>query len=320
MVELLLGKKEAISFSDEEGTYGSAETTVEKFGRNATFDPNRDSQNIIQIKSAGTEVIDVPARDFGAELWGGVVSYVPQNWKFLKFVFLKQSSDVTDTGSDPYTHTFTETNEDLLSFTMERAIQATTDRVRRYEGCQVQSYGLAWDSSDPGGFLTATANIFAEDANNGTSTTSLTAPTTEGFKPRHTTLTLEDSEVSYLKTGTLTINNGLTDGMYARYGLGRLKEQSAPTLRTYNLSATAHYTDDTFFDMFDSANVLTGTNSIEFKRGTNDTLTFTFTGGYLNSPPDPTNLDGPNVVSLNLEFNSAAIVAVDSLNDYETFT
>lgn len=320
MVELLLGKKEAISYSDAEGTYGTAATRVEKFGRNATFDPNRNTQNVTRVLGAGTEDLDVPVREFGQELWGGTLNFIPQNWKFLKFVLLKQSSDVTDTGSDPYTHTFTNTEENLLSFTLERSLQASSDKVRVYEGCQVNSFSLAWDSTDPQGFLSASAEIFAEDCNNGASTTSLSAPSTEGYKPRYTQLTLEGSSVAYLRTGNFTINNSLTDGLYADYSVARLKKESVPVLRTYNLQATAHFEDDTFFDMADSADALSSTNTLEFKRGTNDNLTVTFSGAYLNSAPDPTSLEGANTVNLNIDINSASFVAVDSLSDYETFT
>lgn len=312
------GKKEQISYSDIEGTYGGAETLLEAFGRNARWDPNKNNQNWIDILAAGTETIDVATKEQGLEAFGGVLSYVPQNWQFLKFVLCKQSSDVTDSGSSPTTHTFTNTEAGLMSFSLERAIQATTDRVRTYEGCQVNSYSLAWDSTGVGNFLEASVDIVAEDANPSTSTTALTPYATEGFKPRFTTLTLEGSTVSYLKSGTFTINNDLTDGRYANQSLARLREQGVPQVRKYSLSAVAHYTDDTFWDMFDSADVLGSTNTLVFERGTNDNLTVTFTGAYLETPPDPTNLEGPNDVSLNFGINSCTFVAKDTLTDYET--
>ena len=322
MVEFLLGKKERIMFSDEEATYGTAATRVKALGRNATFDPNKNNQNIQQIKGAGTNDLDVPVREFGKETWGGVLTYTPQDWQFLKFVLLSASSGVTDTdiGSGNYSHTFTNTETDLCSFSLERAQQATTSRVRTYEGCQVNSYALAWDSTGVGNFITATADIFAEDCANSTSVTSVTPPTTEGFKPRHVQLTLESGIVVYLQSGTFTINNSLTDGLYANYDLARLKGESAPVLRTYNLSAVAQITDDTFFDMYESAAVLSGTNTLHLERATNDDLTMTFTNAYLNTAPDPTNLEGINTVALSIDINSCAFVAKDKLTDYETFT
>jgi len=320
MVELILGKKEKISYSDTETSYGGSETLVEAFGRNASFDPNVDTQNWTALKTAGTNDLDVPAREKGQEQWGGVLSYVPQNWQFLKFVLCGADTEVTDTDSGTYyTHTFTNTEDNLLSFNLERAKQASTSSVVTYVGCQVNQYSLAWDSSDVGSFITATANIMAQDASEGSSVTGTTPPSTEGFKPRHVQLTLEDTAVAYLRSGTFTINNTLTDGFYSEYSVDRKKKESVPQLRTYNLSAVAQYEDDTFFHMFDSADVLSSTNTLELKRGTNDNLTATFTGGYLNNAPDPTNLDGANTVSLNIDINSVAFVAKDQLSDYRTF-
>lgn len=321
VTEFLLGKKEQISISDAEGTYGTAATRVISLGRNAAWDPNKDTENITELLSTGANTLDVPARDFGVENWGGVLTFVPQDWRFLKFVLLSASNQVTDTNSGGYyTHTFTNTSTGLLSFSLERAIRASTSRVRTYEGCQVNSFSLAWDASGVGNFLTASADIVAEDCNNGTSVTSLTAPTTEGFKPRHVTLTLENSAVAKLVSGTLSINNKLSPGRYADTTIARLKAESIPELRKFHLSAIVQTSDDTFFDMLDSADVLAGTNTIVFQRGTNDNLTVTFTNAYLDRAPDPTNFNGINTASLEIDIDSAAFVAKDARSDYVTFT
>ena len=320
VVEHMLGKREQISISDAESAYGTVATPVIVLGRNATFDPNRNNQNVTEVPSTGAGTLDVEAREFGQEDWGGVLSWSPQDWRFLKFALLDVSSDVTDTSTGPTTHTFTNATAGLLSFTMERAIRATTDRVRTYEGCQMDQLALSWDSGAAGNFLQAQANIIAEDCNNGTSRTEITAPTTEAFKPRHVQLTLEGGVVAYLKSGTFTITNGLSDGRYANSDLERVKGESSQTTRKYNLTAVAEYVDDTFFDMLDSADILASTNTLVFNRGTNDTLTVTFTGAYLNKASDPTVVGGKNLVTLNLGINSAAFVAVDALTNYETFS
>lgn len=320
VTEYLLGKKEIISFSDTEGTYGSVAARVEKLGRDATFDPNLNSQNLTEVRGAATDSLDIGVREFGQEDWGGVLTFTPQNWKFLKFVLLSDSDQVTDTGSAPSTHTFTNSTTGLVSFSLERAIQGSTDRVRTYEGCQVDNFSLNWDGSGVGNFLTATANISAEDCNNGTSTTSLTAPTTEGYKPRHVLLTLEGNAVATMRSGTITIANSLSDGRYANQAVARLKGESIPTVRRCTLTGVVETQDDTFFDMLDSADVLGSTNKLELIRGANDKLTVTFTNAYLNKAIDPTNLDGINSATLDLQINTCAFVAVDALEDYETFT
>lgn len=320
VIELMMGKKEQISYSDTEASYGTAGTLLEAFGVDATFDPSKDSQNWKAIRGSGEADLDIEDRAHGVEQWGGTLSFVPQNWQFLKFALLKQSSDVTDTGAGaPKTHTFTNTETGLVSFTLERAIQATTDSVRTYEGCQVNSLGINWDVGDPQNWLNVTADIVAEDCNESSSTTSLTPYATAPYLAKYCSLTLGGDAVSYLKSGSLTINNNLSDGFYADYTDLRLKGESAIQTRTYNLTAVANYTDDTFFHLADSGTVIGSTNTLVFQRGASDNLTCTFTGAYLNSPPDPTNLDGFNTVNLDIDINSVAFEAVDTLSDYETF-
>lgn len=319
VTEFMLGKREQISISDAEGTYGTAVARKLVLGRNATFDPNRNSQNVTEILNTGAGTLDVEAREFGQEDWGGVLTFTPQDWRFLKFVLLDISSDVTDTGSAPTTHTFTNATAGLLSFSMERAIRAATNRVRTYEGCQIDLLTLSWDSGAAGNFLQAQATILAEDCTNGTAVTSLSAPSTEGFKPRHVLLTLEGGAVAYLKSGTFTIANNLSDGRYANSALNRLKNESSQQVRRYNLTAVAEYVDDTFFDMLDTADVLSSTNTLTFARGASDELKVTFSNAYLNKASDPTNLGGKNQVTLNMDINTAAFVAKDALTDYETF-
>ena len=323
VIERKLGKKEQISISDAEASYGSVATLVLPLGRNATFEPNKNTPNITEILGPAADTLDVGAREFGQEDFGGVLNFVPQDWRFLKFALLSISSDVTDTNSGGYyTHTFTNSTTGLLSFTLERAIQGTVDHVRTYEGCQIDNLSFSWDASSPGNFLQASADILAEDANNSTSMTDLLSsiPATEGFKPRHVLLTLGAAAVAYLKSGTFTIQNTLSDGRYAHSTLAKLKGESSPQLRRYKLTAVAEYTDDTFFDYLDGGVVLAGTNKLVFNRGTNDELAITFTGAYLNKASDPTNLDGVNQVTLEIEINNAAFVAKDALTDYETFT
>ena len=320
--EFLLGRREAISFSDAEGTYGTAGTLIERLGRNAQIDPSKNSQNWTEIRGAATNSLNPGSFELGQEDFGGTLTFIPQNWKFLKFVLLSAVSDVTDTDNTTYyTHTFTNGNSGLLPFTLERGIQTSgTDRVRTYEGCQVNSFSLAWDASGQGNFVTAAAEFFAEDANNGTSVTSLTAPSTEGFKPRHVGLTLESTLVSNLKSGTFTVNNNLSDGRYANFNLARLKGESVQLKRNFVLTAVVDTKDDTYWDAFDGGVVLTGTNKLVFDRGTNDELTITFGNAYLNTASDPTNLDGINQTTLNIVMDDATFVVNDALSDYSAFT
>ncbi len=106
-VEYLLGKRELISFSDFEGSYGSAGATKVLLGRDAKFTP-KNINNWTEVKGAGTDSVDIDVYELGIKGVGGSLEFAPQNWKFLNFVLLSAGSGTTDTSSTTYfTHTYT---------------------------------------------------------------------------------------------------------------------------------------------------------------------------------------------------------------------
>jgi len=311
MVEFLLGKRELISVG-KETTYGTGVSPTYLFGRNAKFDPNKNAQKWEEILGSGADNINVK-REIGYQNIGGTLTFTPQDWAMLYFVF----GSVNTTGSGPYTHTFTNSNT-VPSFTLERAIQATTDRVRTYTGCQVDSATLnfATGGGAGGGYIDLSLEILAQDVSNGTATTSLSAPTTQGFQFRHAKLTLNSTEIVELISGSLNINNNLSDGRYANYTLNEKKGESVPQIRRVTGNFVINLKDDTYFDLWKNRQAIPGTNKLVFQRGENDYVEFTFTNIVIPSAPDPTNLEGINTVTLNFEAEYVSVVAKDNVSAY----
>ena len=158
--------------------------------------------------------------------------------------------------------------------------------------------------------------LLAKIPTNGTSTTALSTPTTAAFQFRNAILTLIGSEVVECVGGSMVIDNKLHPARYANYTLNRYKGESVPTTRRFTGTFRVETKDDTWYDAWETATDLTGTNTIVFQRGTNDKLTGTFTGLKLNTAPDPTNLDGINVTTLNWSATSIAFVAQDQIASY----
>lgn len=314
MPEYLLGKREIISF-EKEATYGTAITPTDILGRNSRWEPNKNDNNFQEVLGAATDTIGVISYELGPLTVGGNLIYTPQNWKMLTFLL---GSQVT-TGADPFTHTFSN-DATIPSFTLERAIQHTTDRVRTYEGCKINSMTLNFDSSGAGpgtgGYITITLDVVSEDVNNGTVTTSLSAPTTIGFQFRMAKLTLNTTEQKNLVSGNVIVTNTLDDGRVANSTLDRVIQEPNPQVRRFTGRFSIRPTDDTFFDFWKAGVAIGGTNTLELIRGANDTLTLTFTNLMPTSPPDPTNLEGINVVDLNWTATDIAFVAVDSISAY----
>ncbi len=320
MVEFLRGKRELISFSDFEASYGASTSPSVLLGRNAKWTPNN-SNELEEIKGSGTDSILVDTREYGVKSVGGTLNFVPQNWKFLKFVLLADSSGVTDTDNGSYyTHTFTN-DKTVGSFNLERAIKhSSNDRVRTYDGCQVNRFGLTFDTR-AGGFVNCNLDIKARDVENGTSATSLTALSDDGFKSRQATINIDGSAETKVTSGSLNVENNLDEGRYGDYdNSNRLKSESAVNVRKVNGSFTINLTDDTYYDLWEATNKVSGTCSLKLTRGTNDDVTFTFTDVYINDAPDPTNFDGPNNVTLNFVAKDLGVVVNDGESDYGTFS
>lgn len=230
----------------------------------------------------------------------------------------------TNTGTTPTTHTFsTNTDRSLFSFTLERAIQHTTDHVTTYEGMQVNSLTFRWAVQVGGGgrgnFITCEADVWGENVIESSTTTDLDAPATAGFQARNVILTLNSTAKAKCINGSFTINNNLSDGRYAYYSANtRFKGESQMQKRTFNGEFVLHYIDTTEFDFWDNAVVVPGTNTLVFQRGANDTLTCTFTNLRIISASDPTNLDGFNQITLRWIADTVAFVAVDADSGYIT--
>lgn len=314
MVEHLLGKREITSFG-KESAFGTAVARTDILGINTRFEPTKNDNNYQEVQGAASDTVNIISYELGPRDLGGNLIFTPQNWKMLTFLLGSQNT----TGSDPYTHTFSN-DATTPSLTLERAIQHTTDRVRIYEGVKVNSMTLNFDSasagSGTGGYVRITSDIVAEDINNGTSTTSIAAPSTIGFQFRHAKLTLNSTEITDLVSGNIIVNNNNDDGRVANATVDRNITEPNPQVRRFNGRFSIRPTDDTFFDFWDTGTAIGGTNTLELIRGANDKLTLTFTNLMPRSVPDPTNLEGINTTDLNWAATNIAFVAIDSIASY----
>jgi len=318
MVEFLLGRREQHSYI-EESAYGTALTPTMVLARNARFEP-RDDVNWQEIKGSGEDTITVDDMEVGPETFGGTLRFAPQNWDFLKFVLCNGGASVSDVNEGTYySHTFTLTNKERVSFTYERAMQHTTAHVITYEGCQVNTCTISWDSAGGEGnaLMEVALDITAEDRNTGSSVTSLSAPITAAFQFRNVLLTINGNEITELVGGSMVIENNIHDGRYANYTLNKLRAEGVPLIMRIHGTFRVKIKDSTWDDLFDTAAEISSTNTLVFRRATNDDVTFTLSGLRLGPKPDPTNLDGINEVTVNWTAEKfTSVIAKDSISSY----
>ena len=318
--EYYIGKRELISFSDVEGTYGTAATRRILLGRDARIVP-KNASNWIEVKGAGTDSVTIDDREVSFKQVGCTLEFVPQDWRFLKFVLTDGGVGcVTDTvsGSD-YVHTFTN-SKTIDSFSLERGIKHTSEVARLYTGCQVNSFNLSFDAS-AGGFVKCSADLMARDVDNTGSITSLTRVSTSGFKARQATITIDGGVETKVLSGNFVINNGLDPGRFANYANDdTLKSESAVTTRRVSGSFTINLKDETYFDLWDALVKVPGACSLKLSKSANDYVDFSFTDLHIEDAPDETNLEGINSVTLNWVAKDVSAVAKDALSNYYTFS
>lgn len=321
MTEYFLGKREQIAMCEEDSWASlGAKTMVSNgfiVGKNAQITPDF-SKGWGEILTAGADSRDIDSMEKGAESYKFTMTFNPTNWKFLRYC---AHGTVTNTDNTTYhTHTFTATDTSK-SFTLEWAKRGSTDHVITLTGCVILDWTVNFAKGAAGdGFITVSANCLAKSAVAGASTTTITQiPSTEkAFHFRMAKLTYAGSEVVEVNNGELTCNNGVeeSDCRYCNSTLDQAIGEPIPKVRRYNCRFNINQKNDTYYDDWEDQVVVPSTNTLTFTRGTNDLITFTFTGEYLQSAASPTNIEGISNVDVVGIIKSVGIVCEDDYTDY----
>jgi hypothetical protein len=321
MTEYFLGKREQIAMCPEDtwATLGTKTMADDGYivGKNVKLTPAF-TQNWKEILQAGADSRDIDSMEEGEESYKFTLTFNSTHWKWLRYC---AHGTVTNTdNSTYYTHTFTATDE-VKSFTLEWSKRAATDHVITLTGCIITNWSVnfAKGSGEGEGFVEVTAECLAKSGVPGSSTTTISAETAKAFQFRMAKLTYAGSEVVEVNSGELTCDNEVDeeDSRYCNSTLDKYIGEPIPKTRRYTCNFNINEKNDTFYDDWADRAVVPSTNSLTLTRGTNDDITFTFTGLYLKPvPAGATNLEGVDSVDVVGTIKSVAIVAKDSLSDY----
>lgn len=275
-------------------------------------------QNWQDILNAGDSSRAVSARVKGTKYLNFSLEFTPHDWSFMKYVMSN-----ADAGSNPYTHTFTEASA-IQSFKLEWVRYGGTDSVITLTGCVIKKVSIRFQKATgegTDGFVRVVAECVAKDNSEGSSVTTLSdsVPTSASvLQYRHVKLTLEGNEIVEVNNGELTIDNSISEGDSTYCNSTTDNLISEPILREFRigLRINVNQKDNTYYDMWDSEAALTSTNKLEFIKGANDDMIFTFENCY-GGMVAPTILgdviNGDIVLKID-EFTSA--VATDSIATY----
>lgn len=315
--EMLIGLKEKLSWVAET-SYGSGGTinSGEVVGLNARMEPDF-NQNWQEILSAGGDDRYVDSRVTGPLTLPFTMVFTPVNWKFLKYC----GYSVANAGSSPaYTHTFTIANT-IASFKLEWAKRHTTAHVITLAGCVVKSCTISFSKStgEGEGMIMVSLNCVAKAVTQGSTVASTSEITSSPFQWRHTKLTLGGTERAEVSSGEITIDNGIdeNDSRYCNSTLNRALGEPIPKVHRISGRFNVNIKDKTYFDYWNAATVIGGTNKLEFIRAANDDVIGTFANFRLAQGVAPTDLEGVTNTDLIWTADSwTSLISADNVATY----
>lgn len=302
-----------------EGTYGSAGTLSSGAipGYDVVVSPNF-TQGWQEILTAGTDDRNVNSRVAGPLNLAYNLSYVPSNWRRLKYVFDIDS----ETGTSPTTHTLSVGNT-LKSYTAEWALRHdSTPIIIKTTGNVVNTTTITFQKATGegnDGFIKISQDCIAQNYTTPSIDGTSFSVTGDPFQYRHMTWTLNSSAVVEVNNGSITFDQGINaaDSRYASSSLGRTIGSPIPTLFRISGRFNVNLKDTTYMDLWEAATVVGGTNTLVFEQTASNKITFTFTGMYVEPVPvGNTNLTGVNSADFVFTATGVTVVALDAIANW----
>ena len=318
MTEHAIGIREQVGWFEEDSfdDQGSKTMTAdgEIIGLDTLFTPNF-SQNLQEIANNGSDDAELKSIEKGPLRYNFTLEFIPYNWKFLKYCTHGSVTNVDNTSY--FEHTFTKTNE-AKTFTIERAIRQEVDEVYQLHGCTIKNFRLEYKKGT--GAKDSFIKVIAECVGIGkeaVSIATISPPTLDPFQNFMATFTYKGSTISKVNNFTLNVDNGINedDSENASADLNRELGEPIPTTKRYNFSGNINQSDLTFAEDF-TGEVVSGTHTLVFSRGTNDNATFTFTDITMSNAFGGTNFQGINTRDIAAIVRSLGIVAEDDDGTY----
>jgi len=148
------------------------------------------------------------------------------------------------------------------------------------------------------GFMNVALTCVGQDVTAGSTVTTISAGsiTKDPFQYRMVKWTFEGTEIKEVNNGEITINNGIdeNDSRYCNTSYDELLGEPIPKTFLITGRFNVNVKDSTYFDDWDAAVALTGTNTLLIdKDGTgDDQLLITFGDFYVLGAVASTNLEG----------------------------
>lgn len=212
----------------------------------------------------------------------------------------------------PYTHTLS-IGQTLTSFTLEAAVNASTNFVRFYDGCFVDTVDL---SATVGDALKANFGYMAQKTEAaGTSVSTVTTSTTTPYMFDEGVITCHGGAIATVEDFKLSMKNGLTQQHYITSTNGLLPQVTVPGKREITFTITAVPTAATWWGYL-ASNPAATTLSAKFSRSATDYIDIQATGVRLLSGPTNIPADGLLKAELSYIAQTCSIESIDATPYY----
>jgi len=250
--EYLIGKRERMSWIIETSfATGGTMTSGEVVGDNCVIEPDW-SQGWQDILSAGADSMQVEDKVPGPKVLPYTMNFAPVNWRWMKYLM----SVVDGTDSTVKTHTFT-LNNSYTSFKLEWAKRHTTNHVLTIIGNFIKTATLSFTKSTgegSEGLLNVSLACVAQDYTQGSSVSVLGSLTKKPLQYRHIKFTMEDTEITEVNNGEITIERGIdeNDSRYCNSTLSEKVGEPIPKIFRVTGRVNVNMQDATFYTLWNA--------------------------------------------------------------------
>ena len=290
----------------------------EVVGYDCTIEPNF-SQGWQEYLTAGTDNRYIQGQVAGQLDLNYTMSFVPYNWKWMKY--LMAVADSTDGATK--THTFT-MRDTIMSYTLEWARRHTTNHVLTLTSNAIKNATLSFakpTGEGSEGFVKVALDCLAYSIAEGSSVASVSAISGTPFTFKHVKVTIDGTEYKEVNNGDMTISNEIdpNDSRYCNTTYSNKLGEPIPKVFRISGRFNINIKDKTVFNLWNAGTAVSGTCTLLLDRdGTgNDQILFTFTNFVIRGAVGGTNLDGVTTADVVWVANSfASVVARDSVSSY----
>lgn len=276
------------------------------------------NENPLSLKSrvpiAGGMQRDV--MDEGVYMYRFTLTWIVTDFRHLKFF----ASGITNSGSNPYTHTINLENSKSSNFFSLQRVQ-DSGSVFTYLGCTFLRTRYEWQKStgdDNAGYLKAVGTVIATSMNTTTSAQSISDSTTrEPFTFNEFKATIDGTEKIEVISGSIEIDSGINpeDFFYCSATNDKYIGEVRPVFfKTVGNLTYAVKDDSLITEMIDG---ISGTTKFEFiKNSSSNKIAFNLSKVYNLMPFSTTNFRGVNQANVVYDATISSIVIVDGVSSY----